>query len=378
MSSGTDVPARPGEATTSGDGYRIRSYEPSDRRGFLSLYEEVFGRRRTDDWVEWRYGGPYTDRVRMIVAERDGEFVGAEPFISLRMAGGGEAVEALQPADAMVHPEHRGNGLLARMTETALEATAEGDGFFFNFPNASAKPTYLRLGWRQVGETATAYRVHAPSAFADSPGLGAAADRLARGVYGGFDSAVETAADALGRGDVEVSSHDDPPVAVLESLYERRPPDRLHVPRKAEFYRWRLANPNWDVTTYVAASGGEPTAALVVGTEATAGVTYTKLLDALPPVDPDVLALERLVTAAVADHRSSDAVVVAGDTLPRSVRRRLGFLRNDDLPLSLVTSPNDVVARPFSLGGRSWSVGGRRLADREHWELPLVVQDTSL
>lgn len=363
-------------SSTTSDEYLVRRYDPADREAFLRLYGSVFDKQRSDEWVEWRYGGPYTDGVRMVVTERDGELVGAEPFISLSMHGGDETVLALQPADAMVHPDHRRNGLLTRMTERAIEAYGNRRGFFFNFPNESAEGVYLRLGWRAVGETATAYRVHAPSAF--SSDLGTALDGVSRGCYRGYDT-VSRIVGGVRRGSApSVHRYEVPPVDVLASLYERAPPERIHAPRTAEFYRWRLSNPEWDVETYVAETDGGAVAALVVATQTSDGLTMTKVLDAVPLVDPDVDAIERLLAAVVSEHRSVDAVAVAEDTFPPSVLRRLGFLRDDRWPLSLVSSPTSVVARPFSLGGRNWTVGGRRLSERPAWTLSFAEQDTSV
>jgi GNAT superfamily N-acetyltransferase len=363
------------DATT--DDYRIRESEPSDMDGFLTLYETVFGERPSESWVEWRYGGPYADGVRMVVAERDGELVGAEPFISLEMGAGAQRLPALQPADAMVHPEHRRNGLLTRMTEHAIDAFANGDGFFFNFPNEGAEEAFLRLGWRRVGRTATAYRVHRPSAFADRPGVGAVADAGAGTYYAGYDVAMQTAAGLREPSGPGVRRCDELPADLLERLYRRAPPDRIHAPRTAEFFRWRLGNRDWDVTTYVAETAGEPVAALLVCTEPSNGATVTRVVDALPPVSADPDALERLLRRAVSEHRDADAVAMAEDTLPASVASRVGFLRNDRVPLSALTSPTAVVARPFSLGGRTWSPGGRRLVNRSDWRLSLLEQDSS-
>ena len=360
------------------DDYVVRMYEPSDRGEYLALYETVFEQRRSEEWMQWRYSGPYTDGVRMVVAERNDEVVGAEPFISLSVRAGGTDVLALQPADVMVHPDHQRNGLMTRMTQFAVERYADEEGLFFNFPNEIAEAVHLRLGWREIGRTATAYRIHTPSAFTEEFALPPAADRVAHGCYDAYDSLVAVMSSALRRSPPEVRRYDDVPAAVLETLYDRRRPDGPHVPRTSEFYRWRLANPEWDVTTYVAESDAEPLAALVVCTDTKDDVTYAKLLDSLPLVDPDPVALERLVFAALSEHRSADAVTVAEDTLPRSVSARTGFLRNDEPPLSLVTSPDPVLARPFALGRGSWSIGGRRFERRDDWTLALVDQDTSV
>ena len=359
------------------DDYVVRTYEPADLEQYLSLYETVFERARDADWVRWRYGGPYTDRVRMVVAEREGELVGAEPFISLPLRAGGTDVLALQPADVMVHPDHRRNGLMTRMTAFAVEHYEGRADLFYNFPNDAARLVHLRLGWRDAGETATAYRVHSPSAVTDQLDVPPSTDGVARGWYERYDGVVDTATTAIRDWTPTVRRVDGVPADVLGRLYDRRHPDRLHAPRTAAFYRWRLGRSPWDLTTYVAESRGRPVAALVVCTERREGTTYAKLLDALPLADPDPVAMERLALAAVTDHRSADLVAVAGDTLPAAVTERLGFLRDDALPLSLVTSPDPVVVRPFGTDD-DWSVGGRRLTDRENWELSLIVQDTCI
>jgi hypothetical protein len=79
------------------DGYLLRACEPPDVGQYLELYETVFVRRRSPEWVRWRYGGPYTDRVRMVIAEHDGDLVGAEPFVPLRLRAGETTVPALRP-----------------------------------------------------------------------------------------------------------------------------------------------------------------------------------------------------------------------------------------------------------------------------------------
>src|SRR6056297_2662577 len=136
-----------GDATTS-DAYVVRPHRPGDRARFLELYDDVFDASRSEEWFSWRYGGPYADRPRMFVAERNGELVGAEPFISFSMRAGDEVELAIQPADAMVHPDHRRNGLLTRMTEQALDYFEDREpSFVFNFPNEEAKSAYLKLGW---------------------------------------------------------------------------------------------------------------------------------------------------------------------------------------------------------------------------------------
>src|SRR6056297_2926463 len=67
-----------------GGGYSIRAGGPGDREAFLSLYEAVWGRSKSAAWFDWRFvDNPFTDRVELVVAERAGRVVGAEPLLAL-------------------------------------------------------------------------------------------------------------------------------------------------------------------------------------------------------------------------------------------------------------------------------------------------------
>ena len=362
--------------------YVIRPYREGDRDRFLELYESVFGTARTTEWFEWRYGGPFGDGVEMFVAERDGELVAAEPFVSLPMRAGEETTLALQPANAMVHADHRGDGLLTRMTERALAYYDDRPpSVVFNFPNEAARSAYLKLGWVDVGTVSTAYRIQNPSAFLDASGglsvdavAGSAADagasvfnRLADAVPGSTADADES---------VTVRRHAGVPAMRLTELYESAPPRRLHVPRTEAFCEWRFSNPDWDVQTYTARRDGERVAALVAATDLEGDVTTTRILDALPAGGRSRDALEALVSAAVDDYEVADVLAVSEDTLPPSVLSSFGFLRDDSPPASLFCSPTAVVARPLSRDRfADWTVGGRHLSERRDWRLPFAVQD---
>ncbi|WP_224449691.1 GNAT family N-acetyltransferase [Haloprofundus salilacus] len=373
------------KATPAEDGYVVRRYEPADRDQFLDLYEEVFEKARTPEWFNWRYGGPHTDEVRMFLAEKDGEIVGAEPFISFEICGGGETVSALQPADAMVHPDHRRNGLLTRITEAAIDHyTDAGPSFIFNFPNQAAIGAFLKLGWVQVGEVATAYRIQKPSAFLKSDRakrMGPLADAFSAAGYRARDAATLAAARRRSDDEVTVTRHADIPSKRLAALYESAVSPRLHAPRTEAFYDWRFANPQWDTVAYTAKREGELVASIVTCTQASHGITTTKILDALPIVDAEAEseAFDRLLRVAIDDHDYVDTVAVAEDTIPPTVLSRLNFFRNDRFPMSIRGSPTPVVARPLVPEDETqWTVGGRHLADRADWCLSFAEQDTSV
>lgn len=364
--------------TAKGRRYVVRPGEPRDRAAFLKLYGDVFGKRRTPEWFEWRYGGPYRTGAQLFVAEHNGSIVGAEPFITFRIRAGDDYVTAVQPADAMVHPDHRRRGLLTRITNLALDYYADRDpAFVFNFPNEAAKPAFLKLGWRDVGEIATAYRLQRPSVFLEegrSRFLAAGANAASSAYLGVRDRRISASTD------VRVVRHRELPADSLESLYERAVPSTLHAPREAAFYRWRFDSPDWETVTYTAERRGTTVASLVTCSRVCYGRRETLLMDALP-VDgkTESEALTQLLATAIEDHAGSDLFSVAEGTLPKSVLARFGFHGDDRLPLSLVGRSTQVVVRALDADGSSgWRLGGRSLSNRDNWRLTFAEQDISV
>lgn len=366
--------------------YEVRPYRPADREQYLDLYGTVFGASPSPEWFEWKYGAdnPYVDEPAIYVAERvdgtaDGEIVGARSFFALRMAVDGERRLALQPSDAMVHPEHRRRGLFTEMTTEALAAYADREpAFCFNFPNPRSLPGNLELGWEVVGELPTHYRVHDPAALSEAvPSPVAAGLRAAASAY------YRVRTPGLPRGTSPSVDRRQAPAGTLADLYRRAPDagedDRrngLHAVRDETFYEWRLASPGRTYDTYVAERDGEAVAALVVGRDSRAGASTVRVLDALAVGGTAARqeAYETLLSAALADHGDA-ALVAARGGLPRAVLRRFGFHSDAAPPLSAVASTTTMVARP--IGDAGWRVAGRDLRELDSWRLTFAELDSA-
>ena len=66
------------QGAVAADDYTVRLAQSEDREPFLSLYEEVWGRSRSEQWFDWRFvDDPYAGAVEMVVAEHDETLVGA-------------------------------------------------------------------------------------------------------------------------------------------------------------------------------------------------------------------------------------------------------------------------------------------------------------
>lgn len=362
-------------------GYDIRPFEPGDAEGFRSLYETVMGERKGREWFAWKYGeNPYADGVPGMVAARDGSVVAARPLLALPMRVDGEREVALQPADTMVHPDHRRQGLFTRMTERAIERYGDDHPFFFNFPNERSRAGYEKLGWAVVSERESYYRIRDPRALAGSRGGGAAvriasaaATPVVRAYYGIRDRTAPRSPE------IAVRSEPDP-AATLAALAAPPPPDRIHAARDEEFYRWRLGNPDWEYTTYVAERSGEPEAAVVAGTArgsgptTDTGPTTTRILDVAPLEIAPTDALAAAVGRMLADSPETDVFVAPPQGIPSSVLRAFGFLPDSFPPLSRAASPTSHVVRALPAGR---SREGTPLTDPDSWLLTFVEADTS-
>ncbi|MFC7070316.1 GNAT family N-acetyltransferase [Halobaculum lipolyticum] len=368
----------------------IRPHGSGDRAGFLDLYEAVWGRRRGAEWFRWRFEeNPYLDEVPMVVAEADGRIVGAEPCVVFPLAVGDETRLAFQPADWMVHPDHRRQGLFTGMTERLLDRYADGPQCcYYNYPSDAIRPGLRSQGWRDVGPVPTYYRVQNVERLAsgrlatDQPAaehalaLGQVGLSMARGVF-----SLAAGSDADGWA---VERHESVPVDTLVRIYRSGVPDGIHVRRDAAFYRWRFANPLWETTTYVAVGDDGPAASLIAATSDDGDLRCVWALDVLPADGSASLgSYEALLSAVVADAADADVVKCAGIGLPETALRRCGFRRDDAFPLSAVSKRTTAVVRGVDpdggdpTGREPWRTTGVDPLDDDAWAIQLCGQDVA-
>lgn len=367
-------------------GPRVRSYEPADRSRFLSLYETVWGSEKGPEWFRWRFeANPFSDGVRMVVAEADGDLVGAEPLLDFPLRSGETTLAAAQPVDWIVHPEYRRQGLFTRMTEQLLADCRDGTDVLFNFPSDALLPGLAKFDWDVVGDVPARYRIQHPESVLSLQD--AEPTPVRRQLLSGAETVTRRGLSVLDRlgsppRDVTVERHDSVPVETLAALHDSAPPAKLHVPRTEAFLRWRFANPRWDTQTYLAVRDGDPVASVVTATERLEHTTRTLLLD-YQPMGEEVgcsSAFEALLARVVAEHRDTDLLKLPGNFCPRLLRR-YGFLTDSTFPLSRLTKASTHAVRPVSPAlqpetpGGDWSIGGLDPTDPDNWRLALADLD---
>ncbi|MFC7096118.1 GNAT family N-acetyltransferase [Halobaculum marinum] len=368
----------------------IRPFEPGDTDGFLDLYEAVWGRRKSAEWFEWRFeANPYVDEVPMVVADADGQLAGAEPCVVFPLAVGDETVIAFQPADWMVHPDHRRRGLFTRMTERLLEDYADGpESCYYNFPSDAIMPGLKKLGWQEIGTVPTYYRIQDVERLA---GARLSTDRLAaKGML-----AIGQAGLSLARGvssltslggpsEYTVERHETVPAETLVQLYESGVPDRVHIRRDEAFYNWRFGNPRWETTTYLAKADGGVVASVIAATSDDEDLRRVWVLDTLPadgsaPAD----SYEALLSAVVEDGADADVLKCCGAPMPATVLGRCGFRPDDEFPLSSLSSRTKAVVRAPTpedgdpVGREPWLGAGVDPTDGGAWAVQLCGRDVA-
>lgn len=372
-------------ATAAAD-YTIRAYESEDLDGVLRVDRRVWRRERSPEWFRWKYvDNPFVDQPPVFVAEHDAEIVGARPFVAMPLCLGDTVVMALQPADTMVDPDHRRQGVFRRMTEYALEYYRDSDyRLFFNFPNQHVKPGYLKLGWRAVTPKETYYRIETPSAVASS-GLRGRAAGLCRPPLQAY-YALQARRSGLVDGFVSqahkpVQQVDGADIDRLVGLHSRRRPEQIHADRSEEFLRWRLASPLWSRRTYLV-GGSRPLVAVVARSRTTSdGIRLTQIADIAPLCGGQRWehGLERALKSIVATHPQTDLFAASNGAIPHRVLASLGFLSDCRLPLSWAASFESTLAvRPNGEPARAdWLLDGVAVDDSDSWCVTFLERDTA-
>lgn len=390
--------------------YHVRRFRADDVDAYLDLQAAATGGADDRARFAWRYeDNPYVYHLPILVAERadggaDGDLVAARPFLALELAVDGRRHLALQPCDAVVHPEHRGRGLFGRLTEAALDAYRDCEvSFVFAFPPAddghgvategdgrggategdggprvratadcrdgATAADYVELGFERVGDHPTYYRVQDAGVLARAwSGRVSAAARALQPVVDGYNGLSNRRLRPPSA--VTVERYDSVPAAMLAGIEYDRRRHGIHVHRDVRFYDWRFDDPAREYAAYVAERAGEPIAGLVVGTAD--GGSTVRLTDVTPlPRRGELDGLEAILGRVLREHADAD-LLAAPPVFPADLAGRAGFRRDDRLALgALGTATTHVVGGL----GEGTVIDGVDVADADNWQLSFAERD---
>lgn len=375
-----------GQAEQRSSEYDCREMVSDDRQGFLELYETVRGHERSREWFQWRFeDNPYVDETPMVVAEHDGEIVGAEPCLAFRLRVGSETVTAFQPADWIVHPDHHKRGALSEMTERLLDQYEDGPAqLYFNFPGEAVVPELETFDWRLRDGPRTYYRIQNPHRIlergSDSKREFRSTDARNRGLVGmPLTGGYLRLRDRFRRpvDGVDIERYASVPATLLTAL-ARNHGDEIRLARDEAYYRWRFDNPRWETTTYVARQGGEPVAACIACSERSGDIRTTAIVDVVPRDErADTDAYRALVEAVVDDAEAADVLQIGDGPVPEAVLRAAGFVPDDDFPMSALATRTPLAVRPTAgTASEGFDIGGVDPSECA-WDLALGDRDST-
>ncbi|MFB6087538.1 MAG: GNAT family N-acetyltransferase [Haloarculaceae archaeon] len=377
-------PARPragGARISSSPSVTVREYEPADREAVRALYGAAWSHPAEPAWFDWKFhDNPFVPDPPMLVAERGGEVAGIRPWFDLPMRAGDRFVAGTLHTNSMVHPDHRGEGVFSAMAEAGKAHYAARDrDLVMGFGNENSAPILAHWGWTEVGTCPKWYRVRNPVPLVGAEsGLAALAARaggtLARGYLRVRDALADAPSDVAVRRAAE-------PAATLAALAARNVPERLHVERTEGFYRWRLASPRLETTTFVAARDGVDRAALVARPRDFGDARAVQLFDLAPlSVGADDrqsaarggsdAAISALLDAVFAAFPDADLVTAPGTVWRATPVPSRGFVANRSrlVPDSLATG---LTLLTTSVEGR-----GGGFAEPSDWALTGTIIET--
>ncbi len=149
-------------------GYQIIPYSQKYKTSLIKLLGYMWKNLSEDqikEKFEWRYElNPFQERAFINIAIDEMEnVVGFRAFVVQDFCFQNEQIRVYNPADAIIHPEHRRKGLFSKLTDTLIETVSDNEhrGIILNLSsNEKSTPGYLKLGWRRTsGKKKYGYKI---------------------------------------------------------------------------------------------------------------------------------------------------------------------------------------------------------------------------
>lgn len=345
---------------------------------FLNLYRQIFGNTGSPDWFDWKYRtNPYIDRIPIFVAKADDKLVGARPFFVLELTDGTKTWNAIQPCDTMVHPDHRGQGIFTKMTETALAYYEDQPiDLVFNFPNNMSRPGYLKMGWQEVQKIPEYYRFNDLQTTVREKVDSSTIQTLASVACSGVNlyNSVRDFSTPDSPDTIEISIVDRVPTETLLSLHERSPSSGLHATRDRQFYNWRYENPERQYRTIVGKQDDKAVAAAIVGASSEGDFTEARITEIVSLPDTEQGVIPALMNKILDEYKYTDLLALFDKTIPNPAR--WGFISDQRFPISKVQQSTYLLTRPVNLAN-TWNVNNHENTEPSNWSLSYVEWDTS-
>jgi GNAT superfamily N-acetyltransferase len=130
----------------------------------LSLYRLVLGDAegiRSEAFWRWKHLQNPFGPSPLLLAREGEKIIGMRAFLRWRFCYEGKPFLAYRAVDTATHPEHRGKGIFSKLTLAMIDQLKDGEpSLIFNTPNAHSKAGYLKMGWKEFGNTKLIVRIN--------------------------------------------------------------------------------------------------------------------------------------------------------------------------------------------------------------------------
>lgn len=207
--------------------YRIRPPSPSDWPSIHRLFELSLGSDRPPGWWEWKHEQNPFGESYWLIAEADGQVVGARAFLKWQWRFDGWPFLATRPVDTATHPDWRRRGIFTNLTKQMVEhITNEGVDLIFNTPNSMSRPGYLKMGWSDVTRIPVWFKPLRPFSIAST--LLIDNDEVNGNTGDDPD---------FSQSNIDRFFAESPIETICHSAWKRE--QRLHTPRSLHYFDWR-------------------------------------------------------------------------------------------------------------------------------------------
>lgn len=119
------------------------------------------GGLRTEEYWRWKHEENPFGKSPVLLAFEGEKLIGLRAFMQWRFRFQGKTFQAYRAVDTATHPEHQGKGIFSKLTLALIDQVKEGEpAIIFNTPNSKSMPGYLKMGWKEVGNTRLRVSVH--------------------------------------------------------------------------------------------------------------------------------------------------------------------------------------------------------------------------
>lgn len=125
----------------------VEQYKSSHMKPLLQLLRSHFkegDKLLSPEYSEWLYARNPFGTALMLFVESNSEWVACLSFVPVRLRRSGETLFGYYAVNALVHPEHQGKKLFARMIAAGMEHIAPENSVLIGHPNLQAMGTWRK------------------------------------------------------------------------------------------------------------------------------------------------------------------------------------------------------------------------------------------